>query len=333
MRCSKNALNRITPASLLNLFVLCASFVLASFAQAQTYPTKPIRMILGYAPGGVADITARLVAQKLSLALGQQVIVDNKPSAGGIVAGEMVAKADPDGYTLLHMNYGNAVSAAYFRTLPYDIQRDFLPVSAMGFFDIVMLVDKSSDIKNVQDFIAKAKANPDKYNIGTVSLGSGQHMAAALFKSLTGLTTTIVPYKTTPSLMLALKSKDIHVAFEIVSPTLPLIRSGDIKALAVSSANRFRGLPNVPTLLESGVKGYQVSAWNGVAVPAKTPRAIIDRLNKEINVALALPDVVNKFQELGISSRGGSPEDLRDILAKEIERWTSLVATMKIERQ
>lgn len=302
-------------------------------AQANTYPNKPIRLVVGYAPGGVADITARMVAQKLSDALGQQVVVDNKPSAGGIVAGETVAKADPDGYTLLHMNYGNAVSAAMFNKMPYDIKRDFQPISAMGFFDVVMLVDKSSDIQSVQDFITKARANPEKYNIGTVSLGSGQHMSAVLFKSLTGLNATIVPYRTTPSLMLALKSKDIAVAFEIISPAMPLIRGGEIKALAVSSGARFRGLPEVPTLAESGVKGYNVTAWNGVAAPAKTPRPIIERLNKEINAALALPDVRSKFQDVGIDARGGTPEELRDILSTEIDKWNNLVTTMKLERQ
>jgi tripartite-type tricarboxylate transporter receptor subunit TctC len=297
------------------------------------YPSKPIRLVLGYAPGGVADITARLVAQKLSESLGQQVIVDNKPSAGGIVAGEIVAKADPDGYTLLHMNYGNAVSAALFRKLPFDIQRDFQPISAMGFFDVVMLVDKSSDIQSVQDFIAKARANPDKYTIGSVSLGSGQHMSAVLFKSLSGLQTVHVPYKTTPSLMMALKSKDISVAFEIITPALPLLRSGDIRALAVSSAKRFRDLPDVPTLLESGVSGYEVTAWNGVAAPAKTPQPIIERLNREINAVLALPEVRAKFSEVGIDARGGSPEDLKNILANEIDKWNNLVDVMKIERQ
>jgi len=297
------------------------------------YPSKPIRLVLGYAPGGVADITARLVAQKLSESLGQQVIVDNKPSAGGIVAGETVAKADPDGYTLLHMNYGNAVSAALFRKLPYDIQRDFQPISAMGFFDVVMLVDKSSDIQSVQDFITKARANPDKYTIGSVSLGSGQHMSAVLFKSLSGLQTVLVPYKTTPSLMMALKSRDISVAFEIITPALPLLRGGEIRALAASSAKRFRDLPDVPTMAEAGVIGYDVTAWNGVAAPAKTPQPIIDRLNREINAVLALPEVRAKFSEVGIDARGGSPEDLKNILASEIDKWNKLVDQMKIERQ
>jgi tripartite-type tricarboxylate transporter receptor subunit TctC len=319
---------------ILRVVAACAFSLIAAIAHAQaTYPSKPIRLVLGYAAGGVADITARLMAQKLSASLGQQVIVDNKPSAGGIVAAETVARAEPDGYTLLHMNYGNAVSAAVFRKLPYDIKRDFQPVSAMGFFDVVMLTDKDSEIRSVQDFVAKAKAAPEKYNIGTVSVGSGQHMAAMLFNSSVGIQPTVVPYKTTPALLLALKTKDIAVAFEILSPALPLVRSGDLRALAVSSANRFSGLPDVPTLMETGVKGYDVTAWNGVAAPAKTPPAIIEKLNREINAALALPDVQKKFRELGIEPRGGSPEELRTLLANEIEKWKNLVSSMKIERQ
>jgi len=314
-------------------YLLCTALcVLASSACGQAYPNKPIRLVLGYAPGGVADITARMVAQKLAESLGQQVIVDNKPSAGGIVAGEAVASAEPDGYTLLHLNYGNAVSAALFRKLPYDIKRDFLPVSAMGFFDIVMLVDKRSDIQSVQDFVAKVKANPDKFNVGTVSVGSGQHMAATLFKSMTGLPLTLVPYKTTPNLFAAIKSQDISVAVEVISPALPLIQAGELRALAVSSSRRFRGLPNVPTMQESGVKGYDVTAWNGIAAPANTPRAIIDRLNRAVNAALAQPDLQKRFEELGIEARGGTPEDLRDILASEIDKWNSLVDAAKIER-
>ncbi|MDQ6881331.1 MAG: tripartite tricarboxylate transporter substrate binding protein [Pseudomonadota bacterium] len=317
---------------LLKVLAACALSVMATVASAQAYPNRPIRLVLGYAAGGVADITARLVAQKLSASLGQQVIVDNKPSAGGIVAAETVAKAEPDGYTLLHMNYGNAVSAAVFRKLPYDIKRDFQPVSAMGFFDVAMLTDKGSEIRSVQDFIAKARAAPEKYNIGTVSIGSGQHMAAVLFNSIVGVQSTIIPYKTTPALLLALKTRDIAVAFEILSPALPLLRSGEIKALAVSSANRFAGLPDVPSLQEAGVKGYDVTAWNGLAAPANTPRPIVDRLNREINAALALPDVQSKFHELGIDPRGGSPEELRTLLSNEIEKWKNLVSSMKMER-
>ena len=304
-------------------------------AEAQTvlnYPNKPIRLVLGYGAGGVADITARLVAQKLSDALGQQVVVDNRPSAGGIVAGEMVAKADPDGYTLLHMNYGNAVSQALFKKLPYDIKKDFVPISAMGFFDVLMLVDKNSDIQSVQDFINKARANPEKYNVGSVSIGSGQHMSANLFVSMAGLRTTLVPFKTTPSLMMALKSKDISVAFEIISPSMALIKSGEIRPLAVSSASRFKGLSDVPTINESGVKGYDVMAWNGLAAPAKTPKAIVERLNRELNLILNMPDVKQKFMEVGIDSRGSTPDELRDLLSNEIDKWNNLVNALKMEK-
>lgn len=317
---------------LLCIFALsfCASI---QFAVADVYPSKPIRLVLGYAPGGVADITARLVAQKMSETLGQQVIVDNRPSAGGIVAGEVVATAEPDGYTLLHMNYGNAVSAAIFKKLPYDIRTDFEPISAMGFFDIVVTVDGGSDIKTIQDFIAKARANPYKYNVGTVSVGSGQHMAATLFKSMLNLPIEIIPYKSTSALFMGLQSKDVAVAFEVISPSLPLIKATSIRAISVSSSKRSPNLPDVPTLSEAGVKGYSVLAWNGVAAPAKTPKKIIEQLNKAINQALKSPEVRAKFRDLGIEPRGGSPEDFKLILNNEIVKWNKLVDDLQMEKQ
>jgi tripartite-type tricarboxylate transporter receptor subunit TctC len=288
---------------------------------------------VGYGAGGVADITARLMAQKLSVALGQQVLIDNRPSAGGIIAGDAVAKADPDGYTLLHMNYGNAVSVALFKSLPYDIERDFAPISPMGFFDILVLANKGSALNGVRDIIAAAKATPDKINVGTVSIGSGQHMAAELFKGMAALNLTIVPFKSTPALIAALKSNDIQVAFEIGAPVMSLVKSGELKALAVSSRKRFAGLPDVPTVTESGVANYDVTAWNGVAAPAKTPRVIIERLNKEVNAALALPDIRQKFQDFGIDARGGTPEDLKEILGSEIAKWKLLATSAKLEKQ
>jgi tripartite-type tricarboxylate transporter receptor subunit TctC len=326
---------------LLKALAACLAATLVSVTHAQTttmvagqpWPTKPIRLVVGYAPGGVADITARMIAQKLSVALGQQVLIENKPSAGLIVASEMVAKAEPDGYTLLHLNYGNAVSAALYRNLPFDTVRDFAPVSAMGFFDVMVLANKGSAITSIADVIAMAKANPDKLNIGTVSIGSGQYMAASLFKAMTGLNLTIVPFKSTPALITALKSNDIQVAFEIGAPVMAMVKSGDLKALAISSSKRFASLPDVPTLAESGVPGYQVTAWNGIAAPAKTPRAIIERLNREVNTALADPDIRQKFQGFGIDARGGSPEELRDLLAGEITKWKDLVETTKMEKQ
>ncbi len=329
-----------TRVSATALAALCA---IAGAAQAQTpaaapapasaWPAKPIRFVVGYAPGGVADITARMIAQKLSTALGQQVIVDNKPSAGGIVAADTVAKAEADGYTLLHLNQGNAVSAVMFKSLPYDTVRDFAPVSAMGFFDVLVLTGKDSPMGSVRDVIAAAKANPDKLNIGTVAIGSGQHMAASLFKAMTGLNLTLVPFKSTPALMGALKSGDIQVVFEFNAPIRGLIKSGEIKALATSGAKRFAGMPTVPTIAESGVPNYDVAGWNGIAAPAKTPRLVIDRLNREIIAALAQPDIRDKFQEFGIDARGGTPENLRDLLVSEIAKWKNVVETTGIEKQ
>ena len=314
------------------LMTLCIAMSLGT-AAAQTYPSKPIRLVVGYGPGGVADITARLVAQKLTESMGQPVIVENRPSAGGIMAGDLVAKADPDGYTLLHLNSGNAISAASFRKLPFDVKKDFESIANMGAVDFVVLVDKSSDVKTMADFMAKARANPGKTNIGTVSIGSGQHMAATLFKSISGVDAPVVPYKATPALFAALKGKDIDVVFEVVSPALSLIRGGELRAIAVSSAKRFAGLPDVPTMMESGVKDFDVNAWNGLAAPAKTPKAIIDRLNKEVNAVLALPDVQKRFQDLGIDPRGGTPAELRNKLFSEVDKWTSLVSSMNMERQ
>ena len=315
------------------LFVAASFGLLAESSHAQSYPSKPVRIMVGYAAGGVADITARLMAQKLSSALGQQVLVDNRPSAGGIIAGEAVAKADPDGYTLLHINYGNAVSVALLKSIPYDIEKDFSPISPMGFFDIFVLANKGSPLQSVRDVLAAVRSSPQKVNIGSVSVGSGQNMAAELFRAMSGLDMTIVTFKTTPALVTALKSNDIQVAFEIGAPVMSLVKGGELKALAVTSGKRFAGLPQVPTVMESGLANYNVSAWNGVAAPAKTPRAIVERLNKEVNTALALADVRQKFEDFGIDARGGSPEDLQKLLASEIVKWTQLAAAAKIEKQ
>ena len=310
-----------------------AAFSLVSTAQAQTYPAKPLKLVVGYAAGGVADITARKLAQKLAVSLGQPVIVDNRPGAGGILAADSVAKAEPDGYTLLLLNGGNAASVALFKSLPYDIVRDFATVSGLGYFNIVLLANKTSRLNTVADLIAEAKSHPDKFNIGSVSIGSTQHLSAELFKGMTGLPLTIVPFKTTPMLITAVMSNDIQVAFEVLAPVLSQIKGGELKALAVSSSTRFAGLPKVPTVMESGLAKYQVTAWNGIAVPAKTPRAIIDRLNREINAALTQPDLKEMFQGLGMNVRGSTPEELHDLLVAEVVKWKDVVIAAKIEKQ
>ena len=302
-------------------------------AAAQTFPAKPVRLVVGFAPGGVADITARVVAQKLAEQLGQQVIVDNRPSAGGIVAAEAVAKAEPDGHTLLLMTNGNAVSASLFRTLPYDTLADFAPVSTLGFFDVAVVVPADSKIDSVQGLLAFAKANPGKLNIGTINVGSTQNLAAELFKSATALDATIVPYKGSPAVITALRGHDVQAAFEMLAPVIPQAKGGAVRILAVTSERRFPGLPDVPTVAESGVPGYAATSWNAVAAPARTPRAVVDRLNREINAALKAPEVVEKLAAQGVTARGDTPEDMRRLVAADVDKWRRVIEQAKIERQ
>lgn len=312
---------------------LAAWFGASTAALAQGYPTQPIRILLPYGAGGVADITARVLAQKLGESMRVQVLVENRPSAGQIVATEAAMKAEPDGHTLLWLNQGHAVSVSLFKSLPYDPARDFAPVSTVGFFGIALLVNSDSPIKSVGELIAAAKANPAKFNIGTTVIGSTQFIAAELFKSIAGLDVPTVPFKATPLIITAVKGRDVQAMFEILAPVMSHIRSGNLKALAVTFDRRFAGLPDVPTLAESGLPGYEASAWNGVAAPLKTPKAVIDRLNREINAAVALPEVSKRLQDLGVNARGSTPEELHRILVSETAKWKAVIEKAKIEKQ
>jgi tripartite-type tricarboxylate transporter receptor subunit TctC len=299
---------------------------------AQSFPNKPIRVIVPFGPGGVADITARVVAPKISEGLGQQVLIENKPSAGGVVAGQEVSRAEPDGHTLLLINNGTAVSQALFKQLPYD-PTQFEPISTIGFFPLVLVTDPKSALKSVQDLIAEAKKRPGKLNAGTIGIGSTQNLAAELFKSTTGIDLQIIPYKATGEVVTAAKSGDAAVIFEILAPMSSHIRSGNLRALAVTGAKRFPSLPQVPTVIESGVPGYDVASWNGLAAPAKTPRAVIDRIQQEVAKAVASPEVQKRFAELGVEGRASTPDELRTFYAAEAQRWNKVVEAAKIPKQ
>src|SRR5262249_19971731 len=307
--------------------------LLAAAAVAQNYPSKPVRLLVPFAAGGVADITARVVTQEMSKAMGQQVLVENRPSAGGIVASEAGAKADPDGYTPLFLTNGNAVSVSLFKSLPYDTLKDFSPVSTVGFFDLVVVVDSASKLGSVSDLIAYSKANPNKLNVGTINPGSTQNLAAELFKSMSGVDAQVLPFKGTPSVFTALKSTEVQARFEILAPVMSQIKGGALKALAVTSDKRYAGLPDVPTVAESGVPGYQASSWNAVAAPAKTPKAVIERLNREVNAAVRAPEVRKRLGELGVEARAGTPEALHELLVSEIAKWKTVIERAKIEKQ
>ncbi len=309
----------------------CAA--VCAHALAQAYPAKPIRFILQHAPGGYGDITARLVARKMSDSMGQQVVVDNRPSAGAIIAANLVAKSEPDGYTMLLTGSGTAVSASLFKTLPYDVLKDFAQVSTMGFTEIVVLAGPDSKFASLADLLAFARQNPGKLNIGCNNIGSTQHLAAELFKSMAGIQAQIVPFKAFSGLLTALRGGEIHVAFEYVAPVIQLIKANTIKALAIGAQERLAGLPGVPTAAEGGVPGYQASSWNGVSVPAKTPRAVIDRLYREIAAVVAVPDVQQRLRELGIDPRAYTPEQTRNLMISDIAKWKAVIERANIPRQ
>ena len=308
------------------------SLLFSGALPAQSFPSKPIRVIVPFGPGGVADITARTVAPKIGEGLGQQLVIENKPSAGGVVAGQEVARAEPDGHTLLLINNGTAVSQALFKQLPYD-PTQFEPISTIGFFPLVIVTDPQSPLKNVQDLIAQAKKTPGKLNAGTIGIGSTQNLAAELFKSSAGVDLQIIPYKATGEVVTAAKSRDAAVIFEILAPMTSHLKSGNLRALAVTGAKRFPTLPDVPTVIESGVQGYDVASWNGLAAPAKTPRAVIERIHQEVVKAVASPDVQKRFADLGVEGRSSSPEELRKFYAAEAQRWAKVVEAANIPKQ
>jgi tripartite-type tricarboxylate transporter receptor subunit TctC len=304
----------------------------AARAQA-TFPSRPITLVVPFGPGGIADLTARTVAKAMSASLQQPIVVDNRPSAGAIVGAAAVAHAEPDGHTVLLLSNANAVSAGLFRKLPFDVQRDFAPVTTLGFFDLALFVTQRSPWRSLGDVIAQAKARPGQLTVGTIASGSTQHLAAELFRSMAQVDVVVVPYKGTPAVITALRAGEIDLAFEILGPMLPQLDAGVLRALAVASDRRFAGLPEVPTVQESGLPGYAAASWNALAVPAGTPPAAIQRLHRAANDALALPSVQSKLQALGVRAQGSSPEQLRQLLASEIQRWTQVIRSAGIERQ
>ncbi len=324
--------NMMEPRFARALVAACTMLAVAG-AWAQSYPTQPVKIVVGYAAGGVADITARVLAQKLSEQIGQQVIIDNRPSAGQIVASEAVMKAEPDGYTLIWLNSGHSVSGSLFKSLPYDPVKDFAPISTVGSFGMVLAVNADSPYRTLQDFIAAAKAAPGKINVGTTTPGGTQFIAADLFRSMAGIDFQIVPYKATPAIITSLRGKDLHAMVEILAPMLPQIRSGTLRALAVTFDHRFPGLPDVPTIAESGVTGYEATAWNAVAGPAKLPKAIVDRLNREVRAAVADPALKSRLLELGVDTRASTPEELRAHVISEMAKWKVVIERANIEKQ
>lgn len=311
---------------------LPALAALPHVARAQArFPERPITIVVPFGPGGIADLTARAVGEHMATTLGQSVVIDNKPSAGGIVAAQAVTSARPDGHTLLLMSNGNAVSVGLFKKLPYDPVKDFAPIGTLGYFDLGVFVPANSRFATLADMVAFAKANPGKLNVGTIAIGSTQHLSAKLFETVAGIEALVVPYKASPAVLTALRAGEIDVAFEIVGPMMPQVSAGAVKALAVTSSQRNAALPDVPTVAQAGVAGYDVASWNALAAPAGTPPAVIDALNKATRDAIAAPSVREKLGKLGMRLGASSPAELQTLLTGEIKRWGDVIRAAKIE--
>ena len=301
---------------------------------AQPYPSKPIRLVLNVGTGGVGDITNRIFATHMSRSLSQQIVVDNRPSAGGVAALAAVVNANPDGYTLVQAGNAAAISASLFKKLPYNVLKDFAQISTLGIFQLGIVVTPESGFSSLGDLVAFARKNPGKLNIGTINVGSTQYLAAELFKSVAGIEAQTVPFKSNTLLHASLRGNELRVAFELLGPVLAPIRNGQLKALAVGSSKRFAGLPDVPTFTEGGVSGLDdVASWTGISAPARTPVPILDRLAKEVAKAAALPEVRQTLQDMGIEARASTPEETRKRMASDIARWGKVIEQAKIERQ
>jgi tripartite-type tricarboxylate transporter receptor subunit TctC len=299
----------------------------------QAYPSKALKIVVPFGAGGVADLTARTVAQKMGENMGQSIVIENKPGAGGVVATDAVAKSAPDGYTLLLMSNATAVSAGLFKSLPYDAEKDLIPLSVLGTFDIAIVVPQESKFASLADLLAFAKANPGKLNIGSINVGSTQHLAAELFKSTAGIDAQVVPFNGTPAVLTALRGGQIDVGVEILAPVLPQIKGQALRALAVTGDKRAAALPQVPTAKEAGVKTLYAASWNALAAPAKTPRDIVQRLNQEIQSALNNPDVRKKLIDMNVDPQPGTLQQAADLLSSETRRWGDVIQRAGITKQ
>lgn len=309
------------------------ALILSTGIQAQPLSSRAIKIVVPFGAGGVADLTARVVAQKMAESMGQAVVIENKPGAGGVVAGDTVAKAEPDGHTLLLMSNGTAVSAGLFKTLPFDPLRDFAPISTLGYFDIAVVVPQNSPYTTLAQLLAFARANPGKLNIGTINVGSTQNLAAELFKTAASMDAQVVPFNGTPAVITALRGGQIDAAVEILSPMLPQISAGALRALAVLGDKRSVALRDVPTAGQGGLAGLRASSWNALAAPAKTPPEVIARLNREVQSALNTPEVKKRLLDLNIEASGSTPAQLHELLASEIKRWSEVIVRAKIPTQ
>jgi tripartite-type tricarboxylate transporter receptor subunit TctC len=296
------------------------------------YPAKPVRVVVPYGPGGIADVTMRLVAENLSNKYHQQFYVENRPGAGGIVGMQAALQAPSDGYTMVMIGGGLTIAKALFKHLPYDIEKDVEPVSTTASYGLAMATGADSSFKSVAEFIAAAKAKPGGLNIGTINAGSTQNLAAELFRLRAGVDVTIIPYKTTPELASAVLRGDVQAAFEYFAGFQSQIASHQMRVLATTGKTRAANLPDVPTLTESGVKDYDVTSWNGLAVRTGTPPSIVQKLHDAVAGALASAKVQQFAQTAGMEAKPMQPDALRAQIKADVAQWSELVQRAGVER-
>jgi tripartite-type tricarboxylate transporter receptor subunit TctC len=297
------------------------------------YPTKSPRLVLPFAAGGVADVTARLVAEKVGDKLGHRFVIDNMPGAGGISAANAVRSARPDGYTLALLSNGTAISVGLFKSLPFDPVKDFTPVSAMGYFDFLFCVNASSPFQTMADFVKAAREKPATLNIGTINIGSSQNLTAELLKSTAGIDVTLVPYRGSPEVIIALLRDDVQLAVDSYAALKSPLLDKKIRPVATSAAAPSKVLPDVPPAKDSGIGEFDVVSWNGVFAKTGTPKEIIDTLNRGLREAVNEPEVMRRALEMGIETRGSSPEEIGARLRSDIEKWTKVIERAGIPKQ
>jgi tripartite-type tricarboxylate transporter receptor subunit TctC len=303
-------------------------------AEAQaSYPDRPVRIVLPFAAGGVADITARIVAEKLGNKLGQRFYVENQAGAGGINAARTVIASPPDGYTLALLSNGTAVSVSLFKKLPFDPLKDFTPISSLGFFDFILATSANSEFKTLGDFIAAAKAKPGALNVGTINIGSTQNLSAELFKTAAGIDFTIVPYRGTPEIEVSLLQGNVALMIDSYAAVKGNLADGKFRALASSGPMRSESTPSVATVRESGVGNYDVVSWNALFAPAGTPEAIVQTLNGALRDILADAEVKKRLLELGIAAKASTPEEISARLKSDIEKWRDVIEKAGIAKQ
>lgn len=313
------------------LLALCC-FAVATGASAQTWPTKPLHWISPWAPGGGNDVLSRSIAAEISKTLGQPVVVENRPGASGVIGSDLVAKAPPDGYMLtLGAPATHATAPSMYPNLPYDPVRDFTPITLVGTVASVLVVHPSVPANTVAELIAYLKANPGKVNYSSVGNGSMQHLSAELFKQYAGVDIVHVPYKGTSPALVDLTAGRIQLAFETMPAVLPLVRSGQLKAIAVTTPNRSNLMPEIPTLDEAGLKGFDATIWYGVFGPAGMPREVTGKLSQAIVSALRTPELAKRLADLGADVSAGTPAELGDFLREQVAKWTTFIKQRGIE--